>query len=297
MSGFWTRFIKDRLAISASFFLLMVTALVILAPLLAPYDPTAQNIMGKFQGPSLAHWFGTDQLGRDVFSRILHGGRITLLVSLLAMVVTILIGTILGVVAGYFRGRVDDFIMRVCDVMMSFPSEVLILAIVGILGTGITNIVLATVIAKWAWYVRMIRAIVIQFMDSNYIRFAKVAGCSTWHVIRRHLIVGACGEIAMLSTMDITSIILNISALSFLGLGVQPPTPEWGMMLNEAKSVMTVNPGQMLAPGVAIFLVVAALNFLGDSIQDALNPKINKGFNRQRRALFPALFFRKKAVA
>lgn len=297
MKGFWTRFAKDRLAVSVSVFLLAVMGLVILAPLIAPYDPAAQNIMGKFQGPSFAHWFGTDQLGRDVLSRILHGGRVTLLVSLLAMGVTILIGTVLGVVAGYFRGRVDDFIMRVCDVMMSFPSEVLILAIVGILGTGITNIVLAIVIAKWAWYVRMIRSVVIQFIDSNYIRFAKVAGCSTWYIIRKHLLVGASGEIAVLATMDMTAIILNISALSFLGLGVQPPTPEWGMMLNEAKSVMTVNPGQMLAPGIAIFLVVAALNFLGDGIQDALNPKINKGFSRQRRALLPAFFFRKKAVA
>lgn len=296
MKGFWTRFGKDRLAVSVSVFLLAVMGLVILAPLIAPYDPAAQNIMGKFQGPSFAHWFGTDQLGRDVLSRILHGGRVTLLISLLAMGVTILIGTVLGVIAGYFRGRVDDFIMRVCDVMMSFPSEVLILAIVGILGTGIANIVLAIVIAKWAWYVRMIRSVVIQFIDSNYIRFAKVAGCSTWYIIRKHLLVGASGEIAVLATMDMTAIILNISALSFLGLGVQPPTPEWGMMLNEAKSVMTINPGQMLAPGIAIFLVVAALNFLGDGIQDALNPKINKGFSRHRRALFPA-FFRKKAVA
>jgi nickel transport system permease protein len=297
MKGFLTRFKKDRLAMSVSVFLLIVMGLVSLAPLLAPYDPAAQNVMGKFQGPSLAHWFGTDQLGRDVLSRILHGGRVTLLISLLAMAATILIGTVLGVVSACFRGRVDDFIMRVCDVMMSFPSEVLILAIVGILGTGLSNIVLAIVIAKWAWYVRMIRFIVMQFMDSNYIRFARVAGCSTGYIIRKHLLVGASGEIALLATMDMTAIILNISALSFLGLGVQPPTPEWGMMLNEAKSVMAVNPGQMLAPGIAIFVVVAALNFLGDSIQDALNPKINKGFNRQRRALFPGLSLRKKAVA
>ena len=297
MSGFWTRFKRDRIAVSVSFFLVVVTVLVIFAPVLAPYEPTAQNIMGKFQGPSLAHWFGTDQLGRDVLSRILYGGRVTLLVSLLAMLATILIGAVLGVVSGYFRGRVDDLIMRLCDVMMSFPSEVLILAIVGILGTGMSNIVLATVIAKWAWYVRMIRAVVIQFMDTNYIRFAKVAGCSNWQVIRKHLIVGASGEIAMLSTMDMSAIILNISALSFLGLGVQPPTPEWGMMLNESKSVMTINPGQMLAPGIAIFLVVAALNFLGDSIQDALNPKINKGYQSRRATLFSTLFGKRAAVS
>ena len=296
MAGFWKRFRNDNLAMEVSFFLLLVITLAILAPLAAPYDPTAQNIIDKFQGPSLAHWFGTDQLGRDVFSRILFGGRVTILVSVLTMVVTIVIGTILGVMAGYFRGTVDDVIMRICDIMLSFPSEVLILAIVGILGTGITNIVLATVIAKWAWYVRMIRSIVIQFMDSNYIRFAKVAGCSTGHIIRKHLLVGAIGEIAVLATLDTAAIILNISALSFLGLGVQPPTAEWGMMLNEAKNVMTTNPGQMLAPGMAIFLVVAAFNFLGDSIQEALNPKINKGFKQKRYSLRDSLWGRKKVV-
>ena len=296
MAGFWKRFRNDNLAMGVSFFLLLVITLAILAPLAAPYDPTAQNIIDKFQGPSLAHWFGTDQLGRDVFSRILFGGRVTILVSVLTMVVTIVIGTILGVMAGYFRGTVDDVIMRICDIMLSFPSEVLILAIVGILGTGITNIVLATVIAKWAWYVRMIRSIVIQFMDSNYIRFAKVAGCSTGQIIRKHLLVGAIGEIAVLATLDTAAIILNISALSFLGLGVQPPTAEWGMMLNEAKNVMTTNPGQMLAPGMAIFLVVAAFNFLGDSIQEALNPKINKGFKQKRYSLRDSLWGRKKVV-
>lgn len=228
MAGFWKRFRNDNLAMGVSFFLLLVITLAILAPLAAPYDPTAQNIIDKFQGPSLAHWFGTDQLGRDVFSRILFGGRVTILVSVLTMVVTIVIGTILGVMAGYFRGTVDDVIMRICDIMLSFPSEVLILAIVGILGTGITNIVLATVIAKWAWYVRMIRSIVIQFMDSNYIRFAKVAGCSTGHIIRKHLLVGAIGEIAVLATLDTAAIILNISALSFLGLGFSHRRPNGG---------------------------------------------------------------------
>lgn len=296
MVGFWKRFSADRLAMSVSFFLGMVVILAIAAPLVAPYDPTAQNIIDKFQGSSLEHWFGTDQLGRDVFSRILYGGRVTVLISIMTMFVTILIGTVLGVVSGYFRGWVDDVIMRICDIMLSFPSEVLILAIVGILGTGIENIVLATVIAKWAWYVRMIRSIVIQFMDSNYIRFAKVSGCSSWHIIKKHLIVGAIGEIAVLATLDTAATILNISALSFLGLGVQPPTAEWGMMLNEAKNVMLTNPGQMLAPGIAIFLVVAAFNFLGDSIQEALNPKINKGFKEKSRSWVRSLIRSEKTV-
>ena len=273
MVGFFKRFRNDTLAMSVSFFLGTVILLAVLAPLVAPYDPTAQNIINKFQGPSLAHWFGTDQLGRDVFSRILYGGRVTILVSLMTMAVTILIGTVLGVLAGYFRGRLDDVIMRICDIMLSFPSEVLILAIVGILGTGIANIVLATVIAKWAWYVRMIRAIIIQFMDSNYIRFAKVSGCSTGHIIRKHLLVGALGEIAVLATLDTAGTILNISALSFLGLGVQPPTAEWGTMLNDGRAFLRSEPMLMIYPGIMILLVVTAFNLLGDTLRDALDPQ------------------------
>ncbi|MEG0379493.1 MAG: ABC transporter permease subunit, partial [Eubacterium sp.] len=260
--------------------------------LIAPYDPTAQNIMQKFQGPSLNHLLGTDQLGRDTLSRILYGGRMTVLVSLLTMGITILIGVVLGVISGYFRGVVDEVIMRLCDVMLSFPSEVLILAIVGVMGAGIFNIVIATIIAKWAWYVRMIRSIVIRFMDKNDIRFARVAGCSAGYIIRKHLIKGAVGEIAVLATLDTSAIILNISALSFLGLGVQPPTAEWGMMLNEAKNVLTTNPGQMLAPGIAIFLVVAAFNFLGDGIEAAMNPRDSIGMKPKRTSVFK----RKKAV-
>lgn len=292
MTGFFKRFKADRLAVASALFLLLVILAAVLAPVIAPYDPTAQNIIMKFQGSSLAHWFGTDQLGRDTLSRILYGGRITVLLSIVTMLCTIGIGLVLGVIAGYFRGLVDEVIMRVCDVMLSFPSEVMILAIVGVLGAGIFNIVVATIIAKWAWYVRMIRGIVIRFMDKNDIRFARVAGCSTGYIIRKHLIKGAFGEIAVLATLDTGAIILNISALSFLGLGVQPPTAEWGMMLNEAKNVMTTNPGQMLAPGIAIFLVVAAFNFLGDGIEEAMNPKLDKGFKRKRRSIFA----RKKAV-
>ena len=292
MAGFWTRFKADKMAIVMAVFLGVVILLSLLAPLVAPYHPANQDIANKFTPPSAAHWLGTDQLGRDILSRILWGGQVTVLWSLVAMFCTIGIGILLGVVAGYFRGWVDEVIMRVCDIMLSFPSEVLTLAIVGLMGTGILNILLALVIAKWAWYVRMIRSIVIQFMDKNYICFARVSGCSARHIINKHLLPGAMGEICVLATLDAGSIILNISALSFLGLGVQPPTAEWGMMLNEAKKVWTTNPWQMLPPGFAIFLVVAAFNFLGDSIQEALDPQLNKGMNKRL-----SIFRCKKAVA
>lgn len=270
---FFDRFKKDKLGVLSLIVILSVCLAGILAPLIAPHDPTTVDIKSKLLGMSLAYPFGTDQLGRCVFSRLLYGIRTTVFLSLIAMVATIVIGTVLGMISGLFRGWVDELIMRICDIMLSFPSEVMILAIVGILGSGISNIVIANIIAKWAWYTRMIRSIVIQYVDKNYIKFAKVSGCSNLHIIRKHLIPGTIGEIVVLATLDTGWVILNISALSFLGLGVQAPTPEWGMMLSEAKNIMTIYPQQMLPAGLAILVIVAAFNFLGDSLQEALNPK------------------------
>lgn len=270
---FWNRFKKDKLGMLSLGIILIIIISGILAPVIATNSPVEVDVKSKLLGMSAQYPFGTDQLGRCVFSRILYGIRTTVFLSLITMAATITIGTLLGVISGFFRGWVDEVIMRVCDIMLSFPSEVMILAIVGILGTGISNIVIANIIAKWAWYTRMIRGIVIQYTDKNYIKFAKVSGCSTFHIIKKHLIPGAMGEIGVLATLDTGWVILNISALSFLGLGVQAPTPEWGMMLSEAKNIMTIYPQQMLPAGIAILVVVAAFNFLGDSLQDALNPK------------------------
>lgn len=264
---------QDRLAMICIGFLFVVIVAGIFAPVIAPHNPLDTNVKDKFAGISMTYPLGTDQLGRCILSRLLYGIRTTVFTSLLTMAVTILIGTLFGVIAGISRGKIDELIMRICDVFLSFPSEVMILAIVGIMGPGLFNVIIASIIAKWAWYTRMIRTIVIKYTDKNYIRFAKVSGCSTGHIVRTHILPGAAGEIAILATLDSGSVILMISALSFLGLGVQAPTPEWGMMLNEAKNVMIVNPYQMLAPGIAILLVVAAFHFVGDSLQDAFDTK------------------------
>lgn len=272
---FFNRFRKDKLGVLSLLIILIVCLAGIFAPLISPHDPTEINVKSKLLGMSITYPFGTDQLGRCVFSRLIYGIRNTVFLSLISMMATIFIGTILGIIAGFFRGWVDEVIMRICDIMLSFPSEVMILAIVGILGTGISNIIIANIIAKWAWYTRMIRSIVIQYSDKNYIRFARVSGCSNLHIIRKHLISGTIGEIGVLATLDTGWVILNISALSFLGLGVQAPTPEWGMMLSEAKNIMTIYPQKMLPAGLAILVVVASFNFLGDSLQEALNPKNN----------------------
>ncbi|GIP43447.1 ABC transporter permease [Paenibacillus sp. J45TS6] len=271
--GVINRLKNDRLAMICIGFLFVVILAGIFAPMLAPHNPIETNVKEKFAGMSMTYPLGTDQLGRCILSRLLYGIRTTVFTSLLAMAVTIIIGTILGVIAGISRGKVDELIMRICDVFLSFPSEVMILAIVGMMGPGLFNVIIASIIAKWAWYTRMIRTIVLKYTDKNYIRFAKVSGCSTGHIVKTHILPGAAGEIAVLATLDTGSVILVISALSFLGLGVQAPTPEWGMMLNEAKNVMIVHPYQMLAPGIAILLVVAAFHFVGDSLQDAFDTK------------------------
>ena len=272
---FWSRFKKDKLGMLSLLIILIIMIAGILAPVIAPNDPTLIDVKIKFMGMSMKYPFGTDQLGRCVFSRILYGIRTTVFLSIVTMIATIAIGTIFGVIAAFFRGFVDEVIMRICDIMLSFPSEVMILSIVGIMGIGINNIIIANIIAKWAWYTRMIRGIVIQYTDKNYIKFAKVSGCSTFHIIKKHLIPKAMGEIGVLASLDTGWVILNISALSFLGLGVQAPTAEWGMMLSEAKNIMTIYTQQMLPAGFAILIVVASFNFLGDSLQAALNPKQN----------------------
>lgn len=271
--GVFDRLKKDRLAMVCAGFLFIVLLAGVFAPFVAPHSPIEINIKEKFAGISSTYPLGTDQLGRCILSRLLYGIRTTVFLSLLTMAATILVGTFLGVLAGIFRGKVDGFIMRICDMFLSFPSEVMILAIVGMMGPGLFNVVIASIIAKWAWYTRLIRTIVLKYTDKNYIRFVKVAGCSTGHVIKTHIIPGAVGEICVLATLNLGSVILMISALSFLGLGVQAPASEWGMMLNEAKNVMILQPFQMLVPGIAIVLVVAAFNFLGDSLQDAFNTK------------------------
>ncbi|NMM63422.1 nickel ABC transporter permease subunit NikC [Clostridium sp. P21] len=269
----WKRLKSDKLAVVCIIILFVILLAGVLAPVITPNSPIETNITQKFQSMSMKYPFGTDQLGRCLFSRILYGVRTTVILSILTMIITILIGTILGMISGFFGGFVDEIIMRICDIMLSFPSEVMILSIVGILGPGLFNVIIANIIAKWVWYTRMIRSIVLQYRDKNYIKFARVSGCSTWHIIKKHLVPGVAGEIIVLATLDTGWVILNISALSFLGLGVQPPIPEWGMMLNEAKNIMTTHPTQMLPAGIAILVVVAAFNFLGDSLQVALDPK------------------------
>lgn len=267
------RFVQNKMAMRILLFLLLLSIVGIFAPFFAPHDPYETNIIQKFAPFSLNYPLGTDQLGRCILSRLIYGIRPTLFLSLLTMVGTIFIGTLMGVLSGYFRGPLEEVIMRLVDVMLSFPSQIMVFAVVALLGVDVRNVILANVFIKWAWYARMIRTNVLKYKDKNYILYSRSIGNTTPYIIVKHLIPAISSELAVLATLDMGWAILNISTLSFLGLGVQAPTPEWGAMLNEAKNVMTTNPVQMLAPGIAIVLVVASFNFLGDALRDAFDPK------------------------
>jgi nickel transport system permease protein len=264
---------KNKTALCCLIIITTIIILGILAPYIAPFDPNKVRIVRKYAPMSAQHWLGCDHLGRDIFSRLLYGIRSTLFLSLLTMIITIVIGATIGLISGYKRGKFDECIMRLCDIMLSFPSQVMILAIVGVLGVGIENVIIANIVVKWAWYSRMIRSSVIKYSRKNYILFSQAIGAPHSFIICRHLLPNIMSELVVLATLDTGWVILNISALSFIGLGIQAPTAEWGLMLSEAKNVMMQHPMQMVYPGIAILIIVSAFNMLGDCLRDILDPK------------------------
>lgn len=285
---FWQRLAKDKSAQLCLLVIMIVVIAGIFAPWLAPHDPTLTSIRLKFKPMSVDYPLGTDNLGRCIFSRLLFGVRTTVFYALFAMSVTLIIGWLMGMLAGFFHGKTDTLIMRLCDVVLSFPAEIMILALVGIMGPGIGNILIAVVLVKWAWYARMIRGVVRQYSHRNYIAYARVIGAPSHHILRRHLLPVTFAETIVLASTDIGSVILMISALSFLGLGVQPPIPEWGNMLSEAKNVMVLHPEQMLPAGIAITLVVTAFNYWGDFLRDVFDPDNRQSVGEKHEQLTDA---------
>lgn len=267
------RFFHNHTAMFTVIFVLLVGLIGILAPVIAPNDPYDTNILNKFAPYSLQYPLGTDQLGRCVLSRMIYGIRPTLGLALLTMLGTISLGALLGIMAGYFRGITEEVIMRVVDIMLSFPSQIMVFAVVALLGVSVQNVIIANVFIKWAWYARMIRTGVMQYCDCNFVRFSRCVGMPERFILFRHLLPSITSDLVVLASLDVGWAIINISTLSFLSLGVQAPTPEWGAMLNEAKNVMTSNPMQMIAPGVAIVVLVCVFNLMGDAMRDVLDPK------------------------
>ncbi|QQJ71302.1 ABC transporter permease subunit [Staphylococcus pseudintermedius] len=268
---------KWALAIIAVYILLGV-----FAPIVTPYDPNTVNIDDKFAGMSFAHWLGTDHLGRDILTRLIFAIRPSFLLILFALASSVLIGTLLGFISGYFGRWVDALVMRICDVMLSFPTYVMTLALIGVLGIGLKSIIVALIITRWAWFCRIIRTSVMQYRNSDDVKFARTIGLSHARIIMTHILPRTLADIAIISTSSMVSMILQISGFSFLGLGVKAPTAEWGMMMNEARKVMFSHPELMFAPGIAIIVIVLAVNFLSDALQIAIDPKLSQQQMKQR---------------
>ncbi|WP_373229984.1 nickel/cobalt ABC transporter permease [Cohnella sp.] len=289
---------KDKLA-AISLFIIAATLVVgIFAPLFAPHDPYEVNMELRFASSSWEYLLGNDHLGRCILSRLIYGIRPSVLWVLVVLAISVGIGAILGFIAGYFRGKTDAIVMRVCDVMLSFPGYVMTLAVIGILGVGLENILIAFVLMKWAWFARIIRTSVMQYAEADYVKFSKALGVSNIKIMVKHIVPVSFPDIAVISSSSFGSTILQLSGFSFLGLGIQAPKAEWGMMLNEAREVMFSRPELMLAPGLTIIIVVSAINFLSDSLQVALDPKLmTSRYKRQGQTLAAVVKLQGKEVA
>lgn len=269
----YRKLFQQRLTAISIGLIVFFILLGIFAPFIAPNDPNFSDIRQRLEGPSQQFPLGTDQLGRCILSRLIWAIPYSLGTSFLVMLITLTLGTLVGVMAGYKGGLIDSIFMRVCDVFLAFPNLVLILAIVGMLGPGLLNILLAASLVQWVWYARIVRGMVLTVKEQNYILAARVSGTSDSSIIRQHILPNIAPQIIVLATLDIGWVILSISGLSFLGLGIQPPTPEWGTMLNDGRQYLRSNPLLMIYPGTAILLVVVAFNLLGDALRDALDPR------------------------
>ena len=274
LSEFWRKFKKEPVAMAAGIFVLFLIVVAIAGPWLTPFDPENYFDYDRLnEGPSAVHWFGVDALGRDIFSRIVAGTRISLVCGFTSVFGGAVIGTALGLIAGFYEGWADRVIMRISDVLFAFPGILLAIGIVAILGGGMLNVVAAVAIFSIPAFARLVRANVLSLKTQTYVEAAKSLGISDGMLLVRHILPGTISVILVYLTMRIGTSIITAASLSFLGLGAQPPMPEWGAMLNEAKNVMISNPEQMIVPGIAVVVLVGAFNLLGDSLRDALDPK------------------------
>jgi nickel transport system permease protein len=247
--------------------------IAIFAPWIAPNDPIAVNLAYKLQPPSWDYPFGTDHLGRCTLSRILYGARISLGFAMLIFISSLAIGLLVGTFSGYKGGWVDQVLMRFCDGVMAFPSLILILGLVGIFGPGLTQVIIALMLVQWVYYARMFRGMVLSLKEQNFIAAAKISGSSQWKIIKNHIIPNVLPPLVVMGTLEMGWAIMDISAMSFLGLGVQPPTPEWGAMIHEGKSYIRTNPELMLYPGLIIMLVIVTFNLLGEALSERYGVK------------------------
>lgn len=273
-------FIKENLSFTVYLILAAVIVLIaIFAPQIATHDPGEAVLSNALAAPDGEHIFGTDALGRDVFSRVVYGTRISISATLILVAVVFLIGITLGIVAGYFGKAIDAVIMRIADTMIAFPDLILAIAIAGILGPSIVNSMVAIAVVSWTKYARLARSLVLKIKNRDYIAAAKTNGSRHRHILAKYMVPNALPTLVITAATDIGTIMLSLASLSFLGFGVTPGTPEWGYMLSEGRAYFQSAPWLLLYPGLAIFLVVVVFNLLGDSLRDVLDPDKNKKNN------------------
>ncbi|WP_113153891.1 ABC transporter permease [Nitratireductor sp. OM-1] len=269
----WTALLRNPLAVVGALIVLVLVVMAIFAPLIAPYSPVGQDLANRLMPPSSEHWMGTDELGRDIYSRVVYGARITLLIVTMVAVIAAPIGLVVGAVSGYFGGWVDRVLMGVTDIFLSMPKLILALAFVAALGPGIENAIIAIAITAWPVYARIARAETITFRDSEFISAVRLQGASATRVILRHVLPLCASSTIVRVTLDMAGIILTAAGLGFLGLGAQPPLPEWGAMISRGRNFILDQWWVATMPGFAIILVSLGFCFLGDGLRDVLDPK------------------------
>ncbi len=273
---FWNRLKKNKLAIASLFVLIALSVMAISAPLIAPYDPYTTDMTAVIQKPDANHLLGTDDLGRDMLSRIIYGSRISLRVGFLAVAISMLAGTIIGSIAGYFGGTTDNVVMRIMDMLMAFPPILLAIVFMSALGKGIENAILAISIVGVPGFSRIVRGSILAAKENDYVEAARASGCNDLQIIFIHLLPNILAPIIVNATMSISAAILQTAALGFLGLGVKPPTAEWGSMLATGRAYIFNAPHLITYPGIAISITVLAFNLLGDGLRDALDPRLKQ---------------------
>ena len=271
----WRRFRKSKPAMLGLSIFLIIVILICIAPVFGSYEEAlALNIMEKLQPPSAEHIFGTDQYGRDVFLRVVHGGKYSLIIGISTSIISMLFGCLFGAIAGYFGGKVDDVIMRIMDMFSAIPTIMLALAIVSALGSNVTNMVIALAISRIPGFTRIVRSSALGIADQEYVEASRAGGASNLHTMMKHILPNCLGPIIVQTTMNVSLMIVQTASMSFLGLGIIPPTPEWGAMISEAKGFIRTEPYLIMFPGAFLVLISMAINLLGDGLRDALDPKL-----------------------
>ncbi len=272
----WGRFKKNRLALFGMVLILLMILMVILSPLIAPYGFDEQNYYEIFASPSLQHLCGTDNLGRDVFSRLLYGGRVSLTIGIISVGIGLLCGGLMGALAGYYGSKLDNTLMRIIDILMAIPSVILAISICAALGPGLVNTMIAVGVASIPNYARILRSSILSIKQQEYVEAARAIGASNARIISKHIVPNSLSGLIVQASMGVGRAIISAASMSFIGLGIAPPNPEWGAMLSAGRTYFRDYPHMVLFPGIAIFLAVLSMNLIGDGLRDALDPRLKR---------------------